>query len=404
MREQDPRRAPRALGAEALSHSPLRYSITNRRAQHPASTGCPLDRQMGQVIVVGWSGGHHPPEGTTQWGDSKGGPVRLPFNSRLRAEFPGATVTSDAGLLLPRRPDERLDLEVLIERHLTDPRTGHNRQFSLPDRFRRSIYSRLAGYEDANDAGRLAKDPTFRMLASRGGHPAVHPPRDSRCRQLRESGARRPRALGLQPGQSATRTGPAAGHPDLAADELPATAPQDRRSPDPACPGLRPPTGRSHLTRPLFRRIVRRIERLAWHPTWPGEQSPRGARRAENWPGGGVSEARSHGQHAFAARGVSGAGARERPVTLIVTEQNGLVEREESMIHSAHPGTCRLLSAPRVQHQLILVSRGPARSRSMSRNQRTPHVCLRSIPSDEPMADCLPVAQGDRSSKRNNRR
>ena len=131
---------------------------------------------------------------------------------------------------------------------------------------------------------------------------------------------------------------------------------------------------------------------------------PRVARRAENGTGGGVSEARSHGQHAFAARGVSGAGARERPVTLIVTEQNGLVEREESMIHSAHPGTCRLLSAPRVQHQLILVSRGPARSRSMSRNQRTPHVCLRSIPSDEPMADCLPVAQGDRASKRNNRR
>src|SRR5439155_12146648 len=30
-----------------------------------------------------------------------------------------------------------------------------------------SIYSRLAGYEDTNDAERLAEDPTFRMLASR---------------------------------------------------------------------------------------------------------------------------------------------------------------------------------------------------------------------------------------------
>src|SRR2546422_4447069 len=29
------------------------------------------------------------------------------------------------------------------------------------------IYSRLAGYEDTNDAERLAEDPTFRMLASR---------------------------------------------------------------------------------------------------------------------------------------------------------------------------------------------------------------------------------------------
>jgi hypothetical protein len=76
-------------------------------------------------------------------------------------------VTSDAGLLLPRELDERLGLNTLIERHLADPRTGHNRQFPLQDLFRQSIYSRLAGYEDTNDAERLAEDPTFRMLASR---------------------------------------------------------------------------------------------------------------------------------------------------------------------------------------------------------------------------------------------
>ena len=99
--------------------------------------------------------------------DAKAGPVRLSFNPQLRVEFRGATVTSDAGLLLPRELDERLGLDALIERHLTDPRTGHNRQFPLPDLFRQSIYSRLAGYEDTNDAERLAEDPTFRMLASR---------------------------------------------------------------------------------------------------------------------------------------------------------------------------------------------------------------------------------------------
>jgi hypothetical protein len=53
------------------------------------------------------------------------------------------------------------------ERHLNDPRSGRNYQFPLPDLFRHSIYSRLAGYEDTNDAQRLAEDPTFRMLASR---------------------------------------------------------------------------------------------------------------------------------------------------------------------------------------------------------------------------------------------
>jgi hypothetical protein len=100
-------------------------------------------------------------------GDATSGPVRLSFNPQLRVEFRGATVTSDAGLLFPRELDERLGLSALIEQHLTDPRTGHNRQFPLPDLFRQSIYSRLAGYEDTNDAERLAEDPAFRMLASR---------------------------------------------------------------------------------------------------------------------------------------------------------------------------------------------------------------------------------------------
>src|SRR5713226_6985475 len=100
-------------------------------------------------------------------GDVTSGPVRLSFNPQLRVEFRGATVTSDAGLLLPRELDERVDLNTLIDRHLIDLRTGHNRQFPLADLFRQSIYSRLAGYEDTNDAERLAEDPTFRMLASR---------------------------------------------------------------------------------------------------------------------------------------------------------------------------------------------------------------------------------------------
>ena len=85
-------------------------------------------------------------------GDAKSGPVRLSFNPQLRVEFRGSAVTSDAGLLLPRELDEHLGLSALIERHLSDPRTGRNYQFPLPDLFRQSIYSRLAGYEDTNRA------------------------------------------------------------------------------------------------------------------------------------------------------------------------------------------------------------------------------------------------------------
>ncbi len=120
-----------------------------------------------------WCGGHHPV------GDAESGPTRLSFNPQLRVEFRGATVTSDAGLLLPRELDERLGLDALIERHCADPRRGHNRQFPLPDLFRQSISSRLAGYEDTNDAERLAEDPTFRMLASPERRRASRSPRRS---------------------------------------------------------------------------------------------------------------------------------------------------------------------------------------------------------------------------------
>ena len=40
------------------------------------------------------------------------------------------------------------------------------RQFSLADLLRQSVYSRLAGYEDLNDAVRVSADPTFRLIGS----------------------------------------------------------------------------------------------------------------------------------------------------------------------------------------------------------------------------------------------
>src|ERR1700687_1533441 len=94
-------------------------------------------------------------------------PVPDPTNSSLRVEFQGARVTSDGGLLLVRELDERLGLSELMERHLTDSRRGKNTQLPLADLLRQSVYSRLAGYEDVNDAERLSQDPTFRLIGSR---------------------------------------------------------------------------------------------------------------------------------------------------------------------------------------------------------------------------------------------
>ena len=98
-------------------------------------------------------------------GETQKQPFGLSFNSRLRVDFQGSRVTSDGGLLLVRELDERLGFGELIERHLTDGR-GKNAQLPLTDLVRQSVYSRLAGYEDVNDAERLSQDPAFRLIGS----------------------------------------------------------------------------------------------------------------------------------------------------------------------------------------------------------------------------------------------
>jgi hypothetical protein len=100
-------------------------------------------------------------------GETQNRPFRLSFNSSMKVDFQGARVTSDGGLILVREVDERLGLRVLIERHLIDSRRGKNIQLPLTDLLRQSIYSRLAGYEDVNDAARLSQDPTFRPIGSK---------------------------------------------------------------------------------------------------------------------------------------------------------------------------------------------------------------------------------------------
>ena len=98
-------------------------------------------------------------------GDQQNGPFQLSFNASLRVDFQGSRVTSDAGLVLVRELDERLGFGQLIEEHLQDPR-GASARLPLADLLRQSVYSRLAGYGDVNDAQRLGHDPTFRLTGS----------------------------------------------------------------------------------------------------------------------------------------------------------------------------------------------------------------------------------------------
>jgi hypothetical protein len=98
-------------------------------------------------------------------GEMENQAFQLSFNRFLRVGFQGSRVTSNGGLILVRELDEHLEFGKLIEEHLTDSR-ANNARFSFADLLRQSVYSRLAGYEDVNDAERLSQDPTFRLIGS----------------------------------------------------------------------------------------------------------------------------------------------------------------------------------------------------------------------------------------------
>ena len=98
-------------------------------------------------------------------GETQNQPFQLSFNTSLRVDFQGSRVTSDGGLILIRELDERLGFGELIEQYLTDSR-AKNARLPFADLLRQSVYSRLAGYEDVNDAERLCHDPTFRLVGS----------------------------------------------------------------------------------------------------------------------------------------------------------------------------------------------------------------------------------------------
>src|SRR5512135_877586 len=105
-------------------------------------------------------------------GDCSTEPLRPQFDRRLRLRFFGAKVTSDAGLLAYRELDDALDLTRTAAGELQDRRTGQNTQHTATALLRQSIYSRLAGYEDLNDAERLRVDPAMRAVV--GGRARDH--------------------------------------------------------------------------------------------------------------------------------------------------------------------------------------------------------------------------------------
>src|SRR6516164_1841174 len=102
-------------------------------------------------------------------GESDDDVLRVDFDRRLRLEFHGSRITSDAGLLAYRELDDALGLTDLAGTVLSECRRGKNIRHLLTGLLRQSVFGRLAGYEDVNDADRLAHDPAMRAVVDRGG-------------------------------------------------------------------------------------------------------------------------------------------------------------------------------------------------------------------------------------------
>jgi len=97
-------------------------------------------------------------------GETKRGQLRVNFDRRLKLEFHGSKITSDAGLLAYRELDDALGLTKITGVLFQDNRTGKNGWHGMTGQFRQSVFGRVGGYEDVNDAERLGRDPAMRRI------------------------------------------------------------------------------------------------------------------------------------------------------------------------------------------------------------------------------------------------
>jgi len=88
-------------------------------------------------------------------GAPKNGGLRLFFDRRLRLEFRGAKITTDAGLLAVRELDEMMGLADMAGELIEDKITGKNIQHQIPGLLRQSE-TRLSCSRFSSNRVRLA--------------------------------------------------------------------------------------------------------------------------------------------------------------------------------------------------------------------------------------------------------
>jgi hypothetical protein len=87
----------------------------------------------------------------------------LELGKEIEARFDGGLISSDGGLLLLRKADEKLELLGLAVHCLTDWRRLDVVQHPLLQLLRQRVYAIAAGFEDCNDAKTLRFDPMHKL-------------------------------------------------------------------------------------------------------------------------------------------------------------------------------------------------------------------------------------------------
>ena len=77
---------------------------------------------------------------------------------KIEVDFTGGDITSDAGILLLKRADQKIKLTQRIARILNDPRVKKYTRHSILSMLRQLVYGMGLGYEDLNDHNQLRND------------------------------------------------------------------------------------------------------------------------------------------------------------------------------------------------------------------------------------------------------
>jgi hypothetical protein len=89
------------------------------------------------------------------------------FGKPVVARFDQPDSSSDGGAVLLKACDQRLGLTDAIAACVSDPRQPGKVVHSFHDLVRQRVFGIACGYEDCNDAGRLAEDPMQKLLVDR---------------------------------------------------------------------------------------------------------------------------------------------------------------------------------------------------------------------------------------------